>query len=83
MNKEHSEILKKIKSLEEDKQVEPTDSIQASTQLTNLEPTQEYVEDPKGQILTNFGGQILRSKLRLTLSYQPGSNPVSPHFKSV
>jgi hypothetical protein len=48
-----------------------------------LEESNEYVEDPKNQIAVSLGGRPLRMKIKVTLSYSPGSNPVSPHFKSV
>lgn len=51
--------------------------------LQPLEASSEYVEDPKHIILTNMMLQPMRAKLRITMSYQPGSNPVSPHFKAV
>ena len=84
VNQEHSQILQKIKQHEEERQVEPTDSIKLSYVLQQaLEESNEYVEDPKNQIAVSLGGRPLRMKIKVTLSYQPGSNPVSPHFKSV
>jgi len=64
--------------------VEPTDSIKVSYFLSQtLEETNEYVEDPKNLISASIQGRPLRMKLKITLSYNPGSNPVSPHFKQV
>jgi len=51
--------------------------------LSSLEKTNEYVEDPKQIILTNEQGQVLRARYKITMSYQPGQNPVSPCFKNV
>lgn len=43
----------------------------------------EYIEDPKKVLARNNDGQILRAKMKITMSYSPGVNPVSPHFKGV
>lgn len=85
LTSEHSHILKKIKSLEEERQVEPTDSIKLSCQLQRIpEESTEYVEDPRNMIAQNLeSGRVLRAKLKVTLSYSPGSNPVSPLFRQV
>ena len=85
LNAEHSKILRQIKQFEDERQEEPTDSIKMTCQLAPvLEETHEYVEDPKNLIATHhLSGRILRAKLKITLNYNPGSNPVSPYFRAV
>lgn len=51
--------------------------------MGKLEATGEYMEDPKNMIARNDLGQVLRQKVKITLSYQAGSNPVSALFKNV
>lgn len=48
MGKDHARILSQIKQFEDERQVEPTDSIKLQCDLQKfLEETNEYVEDPK------------------------------------
>ena len=85
MNSEHSKILKQIKHLEDERQEEPTDAIKLTCELQSLlEPTKEYVEDPQKLIAVDpRKGRLLRAKLKITLAYAAGSNPVSPYFRQV
>lgn len=84
VNKEHSKLIQQIRTLEENRVDEPTDSLQISCQLTSrLEATNEYIEDPKHIIARNEMQQVLRAKLKISLSYQAGSNPISATFKFV
>lgn len=49
-----------------------------------MEACSEYVEDPDNKLARNEHGQLLRTKLKITLSYSPGSNPSGcPHFRGV
>jgi 5,10-methylene-tetrahydrofolate dehydrogenase/methenyl tetrahydrofolate cyclohydrolase len=81
-NRLHAQVIKKIREIEETRVSEPTDSIQMACVLVGkLETSAEYVE---GQNLArNDLGQILRQKVKITLSYQPGSNPISALFRNV
>jgi hypothetical protein len=54
MGKDHARILSQIKQFEDERQVEPTDSIKLQCDLQKfLEETNEYVEDPRNQIAVN------------------------------
>lgn len=85
LNAEHSKLLRQIKQYEDERQEEPTDSIVMTCQLQPfLEETHEYVEDPKNLIATHhLSGRILRAKVKITLNYAPGNNPVSPYFRQI
>lgn len=85
MNSEHSKILKQIKHLEDERQEEPTDAIKLTCELQPLlEETKDYVEDPQKLIAVDQRkGRLLRARLKITLAYAAGSNPVSPYFRQV
>jgi hypothetical protein len=85
INQEHRQILQRIKNTEENKTEDPTEAITMSFQLANkMEACSEYVEDPDNKLARNEHGQLLRCKLKITLSYSPGANPSGcPHFKGV
>jgi hypothetical protein len=84
VNKEHSRLIQQIRTLEESRVEEPSDSIQISCQLIGkLEASSEYIEDTKNMIAKNDNGQVLRQKLKIMLSYKAGNNPVSALFKNV
>lgn len=83
-NRQHSELIKQIRALEESRVVEPTDSIQLSCQLVGrIESSHEYIEDTQNMIARDGFGQVLRQKVKITLSYQAGANPISALFKNV
>ena len=83
VNSEHASLLHKIRQHEEEKQAEPTDAISVSLNLQAIETCTEYIEDPRKVLARDIGGSLFRCKLKITLSYSSGANPISPLFKFV
>lgn len=83
MDLEHQRLLQKIRNQEDEKQIEPQDYLQLTSQISSIiESTNEYIEDPKNQIARNQSGQIIRCKLKISLSYKGILNS-SGNFKNV
>jgi hypothetical protein len=47
-----------------------------------METCSEYVED-EDKVAKNEHGQVIRTKLKINLSYNPGVNPMGCNFKSI
>ncbi len=72
MDLEHQKLLARIRSHEDDKQAEPLDKLVVNLNLANcVEVCQEYIDDPESIYARDENGQLLRLKLKITLSYQP------------
>ena len=64
--------------------MEPDDKLTITAVMApTIEATNEYVDDPSQSIARNQKGQILRIKMKITISYSSGSSGSVGLFKNV
>ena len=84
MDQEHQRLLARIRNHEDEKQVEPSDKLNVNAVLNQMiEKTSEYVDDPEGVYARNESGQVIRLKLKISLSYFAGQYPYGGCFSNV